>query len=81
MGDEEILKRASGQIYINNNRMKSEHAKSIEREVAYLVILSITLVVLSLSVFPLFLALLPVVIIVGFREIWRINQHKKHPSA
>ena len=61
--------------------MKSEKSKSVEHEVAYLVMLSITLVVLSLSVFPLFLALLPVVIIVGFREIWRINHHKQHPSA
>jgi hypothetical protein len=62
--------------------MKTENAKRIESEAAYLVLLAITLVVLSGLTFPLLLAMLPVAILVFCREFWRVERlrNKKHQA-
>ncbi len=63
--------------------MKSENAKYVGPEVGYLVVLVITIMVLTVLVFPLFVALLPLAILFGCLEIWRLDHlhHKKHQGA
>ena len=55
--------------------MKTDH--SIRDEIGFILMATSGLIVLSLIIFPLFIALLPIVLIAGCREIWRL-EHMDH---
>ena len=68
-------------LHPNYTTMKTELFKSFSHEVGYIVASTIILVVLSLLVFPLFIALLPIVLYYGCREIWHMDHLKNGESG
>jgi hypothetical protein len=63
--------------------MKAENVKFFGHEAGYLVLLVVILMVLTVLVFPLFIALLPVALLYGCLEIWRLDhlRNKNHEGA
>jgi hypothetical protein len=49
---------------------------SVLHDIGFVVLAVLIFILLSLIVFPLFIALLPLVIIVGCREIWYLDHLK-----
>jgi len=55
----------------------NQGAKNWSHEVEYAAITIVTLVLLSILVFPLFIALLPIALIAGCYEVWKVDHMNK----
>lgn len=55
--------------------------KYVSHEVEYAAIATVTLVFLSFAIFPLFIALLPLVLIIGCTTVWRLDHFDKNKKT
>jgi hypothetical protein len=58
--------------------MKTGLFKSMGHEVSYVFLITLVLITLTAIIFPLFIALLPMVILIGGFSLWQLDHIKKN---
>ena len=61
--------------------MKTRLFKHLSHEAEYAVITTVALLVLGILVFPIFIALIPVLLIIGCASIWNFDHAKDKGKA